>query len=627
MTARYNVESVSKIYEAIKICYTSGMTISEKFKQVIRLKKTWALVIVVSIGAFIVITRERGPQIEYITEAARRGTLTQTVSATGSIESTASLNLNFEVSGTLREIYVREGDHVEAGQEVAKLDTTELDKQVARVAAELSAARANLQKVLEGATSQEILVSQRNVDSGKVAYENAVRDDAALRVKLDADIVAAETALTDTITSREQAITDARTNLLTVIEGRISQATHALDQVKVIFDDVDLRPTFSVSNYQYRTDASHYYDRAIVQVVVAHQALATAKQVRSDASLLSAVQAATTAFSTTNLSLENSFLAVGASLTNYSFTPTKQETYKTSLKSHQSAMDAAISAVDGAYQTYINSQLTRTTAVNSAQANLDAARAIKEVQLAASTAKISSAKAAYDLAVAQHQQRLAPPRASDVAFYRGQVAQAEATFASIQHQRDLYTLRAPIAGVITFVNYKIGELIVAAAGVSQNSLLKPAFSMLGDAPFRIRVDVSESNIVKVKLGDPAHITLDAFTEDDVVRGTVSRIDIAETVIADVVYYRVTVDLDDTALEIKTGMTANVDIITDTRDNAIIIPQRAVREEAGQRSVRVLKNNRPEQRVVTTGLRGDDGLVEALSGISEGDEVIIFERQK
>jgi len=54
-----------------------------------------------------------------------------------------------------------------------------------------------------------------------------------------------------------------------------------------------------------------------------------------------------------------------------------------------------------------------------------------------------------------------------------------------------------------------------------------------------------------------------------------------------------------------------------------VPARAIIEKEGQKIVRVLENQKIREAVVSTGLRGDEGLIEILSGLHEGEEIITF----
>jgi hypothetical protein len=75
---------------------------------------------------------------------------------------------------------------------------------------------------------------------------------------------------------------------------------------------------------------------------------------------------------------------------------------------------------------------------------------------------------------------------------------------------------------------------------------------------------------------------------------------------------------------KWGMSTNDDIETAFKANILKIPLRAVKTENGQKFVDVLtdvKNNLTERKNITLGLEGDDGLVEVVSGLKEGEQVV------
>jgi hypothetical protein len=85
------------------------------------------------------------------------------------------------------------------------------------------------------------------------------------------------------------------------------------------------------------------------------------------------------------------------------------------------------------------------------------------------------------------------------------------------------------------------------------------------------------------------------------------------------------DLDD---RLKEGMTANIDIETAKRESAPVVPFRALFKENGITYAEVKRGeNSFEKVVVTTGLEGDEGVIEILSGLKEGDEVTIGAKQK
>ena len=99
-------------------------------------------------------------------------------------------------------------------------------------------------------------------------------------------------------------------------------------------------------------------------------------------------------------------------------------------------------------------------------------------------------------------------------------------------------------------------------------------------------------------------------------------------IQDVIYYTVTVSLGNNGetedYNILNGMTADVLFYTEEKQDALYVPQRVVRTNDEGKYVRVLENDEAKDVPVTTGLRGDGGLIEIISGVGEGQEVIIRE---
>ena len=175
-------------------------------------------------------------------------------------------------------------------------------------------------------------------------------------------------------------------------------------------------------------------------------------------------------------------------------------------------------------------------------------------------------------------------------------------------------LTAPIDGTITKVNVKVGEIAPLGAAVT----------MLGTSPYRIEMYVSEIDIPKVKVSETGSIELDAF------RGThfklhVSEIDNAPTDQSGVNKYRVRLDFNFPHDDLKVGMTGDAEIDSGISKNVVSVPLRAVIQNTkGEKIVRVMdSNNKISDVVVTTGLEGTDGNVEVMSGIKEGDTVVVL----
>ena len=167
----------------------------------------WAggLVLVLG-GVFVALRGDKGAGGHYLTEAAERGALVVTVSATGTLQPTTSVDVGSEQSGTLAEVLVQENDRVKQGQLLARLDLAKLQDAVSKSRAALAAAEASVaQARATVAESRASLARMRQVaelSGGKVpskteletaeaTLERAVANEASAR----ATVMQAQAAL------------------------------------------------------------------------------------------------------------------------------------------------------------------------------------------------------------------------------------------------------------------------------------------------------------------------------------------------------------------------------------------------------------------------------------------------
>ena len=117
----------------------------------------------------------------------------------------------------------------------------------------------------------------------------------------------------------------------------------------------------------------------------------------------------------------------------------------------------------------------------------------------------------------------------------------------------------------------------------------------------------------------------AFGGETIFTGVVQSIDPAETMIEGVVYYEVGIYLsdDDRLIALKPGLTADVIITTIEKQDVLMLPQRTVLSGDEGKYVRVVtKGNEYEERLITTGERGDLGMVLIEAGLEAGEEIVV-----
>lgn len=250
------------------------------------------------------------------------------------------------------------------------------------------------------------------------------------------------------------------------------------------------------------------------------------------------------------------------------------------------------------------------------QATIQYEAALANYQLAtqgATESQIKAAEAQVAQAKANLQRLLKSPSEEDLAIAREQVHQAEINLEKARNALEGARLVAPFAGIVAQVN--IRELESVPMG-------QPAIVLIDDSTFYINVNVDELDIPLVAVGQQARVTLDALPGVELA-GHVDYIAPVATSVGGITSYQVKVIIDQADPRVRVGMTANVDIITERREDVLVIVNRALQydRQANQFFVEKLVNGSPTRVAVKLGLRGDQES-EVLEGLSEGDQVAI-----
>lgn len=591
----------------------------------LKIKRKYKIIflIVLPVAALTAWSLLRGKnKIEYETETIKRGNIVQTVSETGTVKAAKEIDLNFLNSGKIAKIMVKIGDQVKPGQVLAELNYSSLSLKEREARASLAIAQSNLNKLLAGSTKEDTEIILAGERQAEAAYQSALAEFDKVKQTNIEDIVQAEKILAD-LNSLDN-ITGAnnkRDPIITAIDSKLPIAKSSLDQVKTILEDTSAKDYLSVQDLSQLTQTKANYNEAITLVAPAQSSLATAKTNKSDANLDQAVSDSLNLLNKTLTALNFCFSALEKSISGTTFSQTNLDTYKTSIAAYQTSVSTGISSVQTAQQNLKNALAT---AVN----DLNSVKLAAEQKETTAQAKVDAGYNSWRVARAQLEKVKAPTRREDISLAQAQVAQAQASLEAVLIQINDSIIKAPIEGTVTKVNYEVGEQAVAG---------KAVISMLGENNFEIEVDISEADIVKIKTGDAVALTFDAFGEEVGFSGAVSFVEPAQTVIQDVIYYKTTIadikladghgqnnGLTLSVNSIRPGMTANVTITTAVKENALIIPSRAIVEKGNNEKItRLLVNNQSVEAPIKIGLRGDNGLTEALSGVKEGDTVITF----
>lgn len=589
------------------------------------------LVLVILAGIFLSGGKKATPK--YTSARVEKGDIEQTVSATGAAEAKKKIDLKFLNSGQVQVINVKTGDSVKKGDVLAKLDTSKIDSQLAQAEAALDTARANLQTLLDGASSEEIRVYETAVknaetalESAKAAQKNDVESSKASVSSAETTLNNANTNLANVIASNESNLNHSYEDAFNNINSSLLSCEEALDKNEEVLEDDDAQDTLSVLNSSYlssaknnKTVAEASYDEALAfqnNIVIS-----SGSYTNSSSSIESSIDKTMSALSSTKTALSSTALALQSTITSTDLTQTELDALKTSISAKRTAVDTAISTLSAKRQAISTQKVTNQTGLDTATASVNSASSALAVansnlySVTSSSANNVSAKEG-DLQRAKDQlnQIKAGPASSKRSSYQAQVDQAAASVDLIKKQIEDSSIIAPYDGIVTSLEGEIGETVSSA---------EIFVTMIISNGFEIKANVPEVEISRVKIGDKVNITFDALDPEDIFEGQVSEIDPAETEISGVIYYKVmTIFTADSAV-IKPGMTANLDIMTARRENVVKIPFQALKEkDDGSKYVQIVENGEIKEVLVKVGLKGDVDL-EIVEGLAEGQEVVTF----
>lgn len=607
-------------------------------------------------------------EIRFYTDEVVKSDVNQIVYVTGTVESDVVVNLKFKQLGTVESVYVKEGDRVEENDYLIELDNDKLEINANRAKANLGIARAELNLEYAGPKSQEVEIFKTKIKEAEVNLENAKRklknaklvnkeeiktaelevDNAQIDLDKarknrdntessgETDVDISNQALEDAYDDSKADIIDALDMVQEVlfliddflgIDSPMDEADYSeiLKDTASLQEKVDLQNSYVYSGNFY-DDASDAYSSIKLSWDDENNKIEKVLDLMED-SLLEAKEA-----------IDILYKIVEEADTYGSVTQADLNTLATTYSTKQGLLSTSIKAIKGVKQEIVNAKLGLTSTDLSSTSGFDIALAqfenaendLKITKSALEELKIEHEIEISDLEMditifevklqkelAEYNELIAAPRSVDVASLIARIARDQADYEHTLDELNDSILKSPAGGIVTKVNLDVGENV--------SDVIEDAVTIMTDE-LRITTNISETDISKVKVGNLVDITFDAFPSDKLFTGKVVSIDPAETIVQGVVYYEAKVDFDPDGENIKSGMTANFEIMTASVDSAIAISPQALNYEDKEVFVFVIEEGEKIKRVLKTGLEGDE-MIEILDGLNEGEKVLIYENNK
>jgi HlyD family secretion protein len=252
----------------------------------------------------------------------------------------------------------------------------------------------------------------------------------------------------------------------------------------------------------------------------------------------------------------------------------------------------------------VTAQAEYETAVNNFVASINAST---------SAINVHNSVAAYFTAVANEAAAQEKIYTLTIAPDPVQVTAAQAKVDAAQATLNQAQIIAPFDGTITQVSVNPGDV------VTNNT---KAFRVDNLSQMEVTVQVVEIDVNSVKVDQPATVTFDAIP-NKIYNGTLLRADLAGTAGQNSINFNVTVELTDADSQIKPGMAANVSIVTNQVENALLVPSTAIFTDSNnQPYVYIIQNGTPTVLNVTVGAVSSTTTQITSDTLKEGDTIVL-----
>ena len=228
-----------------------------------------------------------------------------------------------------------------------------------------------------------------------------------------------------------------------------------------------------------------------------------------------------------------------------------------------------------------------------------------EKELAISEGKVALARAEYEDAQREWERLKDGPDPDDIVAAESRIASIEATIGLAQ-------IVAPFGGTVTEVIGMTGDQVSAGSAVFRLDDLSRLF---------VDVEVPEIDINRILIGQSVDLSFDAIS-NKTYQGRVHSVAQVGRVQNGLVNFCVVIEILNADEQVLPGMTAAVNIIISQIEDALIVPNRAIRLVDNQQVVYILKNGEPIAVNITIG-SSSDSMSEVIAGdLKEGDKVIL-----
>ncbi len=509
---------------------------------------------------------------QYITQKVKNGTLIFSISATGQVASDNQVDIKPEISGKILNLKVKSGQDLKSGDIIAQIDATDALKNVRDAQNNLDSAQLSLQKLQQASDQLSLLQAKNNLDKSKENKQISQNN-------LDKDYEDSFNNISNTFLDLPTVMSGLQNILYNVEKTSNSNGQANVDFYSSIISQYDTLRADSFKNDAIAKYASakSAYDANFndYKIVTRFSSKETIEK------LLTETYETTKKTSEAIKSSNNLIQLYVDKLTEKNLTPAALSS------SHLNNLNT----YTGLANNHLSGLLTSQNSLNNdKQALVNADRTIEENQ--ANLLKLQAGADPLDIKSSELTVKLRQDALSDARINLSK-----------------YTIRAPFDGTLATL------LVEKGASVSSGSSLGSLIAKQQIA----QISLNEVDVAKIKLGQKATLNFDAIDSLSLT-GTVAQIDTLGTTNQGVVSYSVKIAFDTQDNRIKPGMSVSASVITEVKQDILLVPNSAVKTQGNSTYVEILENGVPSKLNIQTGLSNDTS-TEIISGLTGGQEVI------
>ena len=501
--------------------------------------------------------------VRYVMAVASKGTLVVSLSGSGSVSASNQVDLKPKASGVVTYVSVVAGQTVRAGALLVQLDASNVASAVRDAQNNLDSAQLSMQKLTQATDALSLIQAQNALATAQQSKQDTTDN------------------LTKTYNDGFNTISNTFLDLPTIMTG-LNNILYGNDFGRGQWNsDV------------YLNEMNRYSDQAII--------------FRDDA--IAKYQKAKTEYDQTF----SDYKAMTRDSATGTIESMVAETYNTS-KDIAEAVKSTNNFIQLYKDTLIGKNLKTSPLADTHLASLNSYTGMTNIQLSnllnikQTIQSDKDSLVADDRTIAEKTESLKKLQVGtdplDIKAQQLSITQRQNALYDAQNTYADYFVRAPFDGVVAAINVKRGDTTGSTSAVTMITQQKIA-----------DISLNEVDVAKIKVGQKATLTFDALP-DLTITGDVASIDTLGTITQSVVTYNVKISFDTQDVRVKPGMSVSTAIITDVKQDVVMVPNSAVKNN----TVQIMVNGKPETKNVEVGI-ANDTMTEIISGVAENDNAV------